>query len=94
MGDSLDAEGKPFHTEFTAKYDGKDYPITGDPDVDTVALKRIDANTWAEVLKKSGKEISRGQNAISKDGKTMTRTYTDKNAKGEKVTNTIVYERQ
>ena len=53
VGDRVDAEGKASHQEFAAKYDGKDYPATGIPDVDTVVLKKMDAYTWDEVLKKS-----------------------------------------
>jgi hypothetical protein len=41
----IDAAGKPTATEYTAEYDGKDYPVTGSPDYDTVALKRLDAAT-------------------------------------------------
>jgi hypothetical protein len=29
--DGVDAYGKPMHNEWTGKYDGKDYPVTGDP---------------------------------------------------------------
>src|SRR5215475_14454944 len=38
-----DAEGKTFEYQFTANYDGKDYPVTGNPDWDTIAFKRFDA---------------------------------------------------
>jgi hypothetical protein len=94
LSDGVDADGKPFHAEFTAKYDGKDYPFKGESDIDTVALRRIDANTWSEVLKKDGKEVVSGQNAISKDGKTMTRTVKGKTATGQDINNTIVYDKQ
>ena len=94
VSDGVDSDGKPFHAEFTAKYDGKDYPFKGESDIDTVALRRIDANTWSEVLKKDGKEVVSGQNAISKDGKTMTRTVKGKTATGQDINNTIVYDKQ
>ena len=29
--EGTDATGKPMHTEWTGKFDGKDYPLTGDP---------------------------------------------------------------
>jgi hypothetical protein len=32
--DGIDRDGKPFHTEWTGKFDGKDYPLTGDPTAD------------------------------------------------------------
>src|SRR5438046_1566955 len=33
--DGTDGDGKPVHTEWTGKYDGKDYAVTGDPNTDT-----------------------------------------------------------
>ena len=38
----IDADGKPYLIQFTARYDGKDYPVTGDPTMDTTSWKRID----------------------------------------------------
>jgi hypothetical protein len=90
----IDAEKKPYHEEFNPKYDVKDYPMKGSTSADSIALKRIDANTWGEVLKKDGKEIMSGQNAISKDGKTMTRAFKQKNAKGEAFTSVHVSHKQ
>ncbi len=94
MEDTVDAEGKASHAEFTAHFDGKDYTLVGNPDVDTVSFKKPDANTWDEVSKKAGKEVLKSQNIISKDGKTMTRTVRGKNAKGQDINNTIVYDKQ
>jgi hypothetical protein len=96
VGDSVDAEGKAAHQEFEAKYDGKDYPFkaTGSTEAETIALKRVDDHTWAEVSKRSAKVTSGGQNTVSADGKTMTRTYTEKNAKGKAVTNIDIYDKQ
>src|SRR6516164_11370210 len=31
-------QGMAIHSEFTAKYDGQDYPIVGDPYFDTISL--------------------------------------------------------
>jgi hypothetical protein len=72
--DAVTPDGKSVHTEFSAKYDGKDNPITGSPDVDTIALKRIDANTTEGVTKKAGKVLGTAKVVISKDGKTRTMT--------------------
>ena len=88
------AEGKPIDSQLTGNYDGKYYPITGNPDVDTVALKRIDANTVEITRKKAGKVVSTGTRVASKDGKTLTLTENGVNAKGEKISNTLVYDKQ
>src|SRR5258707_3547958 len=39
--DGTDGDGKPSHSEWTGKYDGKDYPVTGDPNTDTRSYKKV-----------------------------------------------------
>ena len=89
-----DAEGKAVHMEFSPKYDGKDYPATGMPGADTISMKKIDDNTIETVSKKGGKPLITTKSVVSKDGKTRTTTQKGTNAKGEKVNNTIVYDKQ
>lgn len=92
--DGVDADGKTIHYEYTATFDGKDCPITGSPNFDAISLKRIDADTFEWVTKKSGKEVARGRTVYSKDGKTRTQTEKSKDAKGQEFTSTVVYEKQ
>jgi len=92
--DAVDADGKTIHYTFTAKYDGKDYPVTGDPNRDTVAYTRIDDFTYDSTSKKAGKVTTTSHTVISKDGKTRTNTITGTNAQGLKVSNTQVYDKQ
>lgn len=89
-----DAEGKPVDFQLTANFDGKDYPVTGVPDFDTVAQKRINANTVEFTRKKAGKVVSTATRVVSKDGKTSTLTDKGVNAKGEKFSNTAVFDKQ
>jgi hypothetical protein len=91
--DFVEADGKAYHIEFAAKYDTKDYAFTGYPEIDTIAIKKIDANTFDDVLKKAGKEVSRMHRVLSKDGKTMTFTEKAKNSKGQDMNNTYVYDK-
>jgi len=88
-----DAEGKPVHMEFSPKYDGKDYPMTGNPDADMISMKKINDDTIETVSKKGGKPVMTVRSVVSKDGKTRTSTQKGTNAKGEKVNNTLVYDR-
>lgn len=37
--DGIDATGKSTHSEWTGKFDGKDYPVSGDTGSDTRAYK-------------------------------------------------------
>jgi|SRR5262245_4098361 len=90
----MDAEGKQIDIQFTANYDGKDYPVTGAPGVDTIAWKRIDAYTVESTRKKAGKVVATATSVISKDGKTLTFTEKGVNARGEKFRNTAVYDNQ
>ena len=90
----IDADGKAFHTQAAPKYDGNDYPIKGSTDLSSVAIKKIDANTIEYIVRKSGKESSKGRMTLSKDGKTVTEVGKSPNAKGPEITYTIIWEKQ
>jgi outer membrane protein assembly factor BamE (lipoprotein component of BamABCDE complex) len=92
--DGADADGKPTHNEWTGKFDGKDYPLTGDPTADTRAYKRINAHTLALTNKKGGKVTTTGRIVVSADGKTRTVTTSTTDAKGMKMSSTAVYDKQ
>jgi len=92
--DGVDAQGKPTHNEWTGKFDGKDYPVTGDPNSDTRAIKQIDEHNYELTVKKGDKVTMTGKAVISADGKTRTVTVSGTNAKGEKVKSTAVYDKQ
>ena len=88
------ANGNPINSSYTAKYDGKDYPVTGAP-WDTVAIKQVDANTFTSAAKKTGgKYSSTSRTVISEDGNTTTVTSTGTNAEGKAFNNTLVYNKQ
>ena len=88
------ADGKPTTTDFTANFDGKDYPATGNPDWDGVVLKRVDSHSIEFTRKKSGKVVQTATSVVSKDGKTRTVTVTGVNAAGQKVSTVGVYEKK
>jgi hypothetical protein len=92
--DGTDADGKALHNEWTGKFDGKDYAVKGDPDTDMRSYKKVDDSTMEIVGKKAGKVTTTTRSVYSKDGKTRTSTATGTNAKGQKVNNTIVYDKQ
>jgi hypothetical protein len=92
--DGIDAAGNPTHVEYTAKYDGKDYPITGVPNADTVALERLDASTIRSTMKKGDQVVMTVTSVISKDGTTRTSTFKGKNAEGQDINNVVVYDKQ
>jgi hypothetical protein len=93
--DQVQSDGTVRHWEFTANYDGKDTPITGNnPDADMVARTRVNANTVKTVSKKNGKVTTSQTSEVSSDGKTRTVTTTGTNAAGQAVNNVAVYDKQ
>jgi hypothetical protein len=92
--EGVDAKGSPSHNEWTGKFDGKDYAVTGDPNVDMRALKMTSKNHYRVVNKKDGKPTTTGTIAISPDGKTRTLKTTGTDDKGKKWAATYVYEKQ
>ena len=93
---TVDTDGAagPAHWGYTANFDGKDYPVAGNPDGDVVALKRITATTTEAAFKKSGKAMSSNTRVVSADGKTLTITQKGTNAQGQAVNNVQVFEKQ
>jgi len=92
--DGTDGAGKPTHNEWTGKFDGKDYPLTGDPNADTRSYKKVDDRTTDLTNKKGGKVVVTGRIVISADGKSRTVTVSGTDADGKKVKSTAVYDKQ
>jgi hypothetical protein len=92
--DGTDSDGKPAHNEWTGKFDGKDYPVTGDPSSDSRSLKEIDDHTLTFAVKKGDKVTTTGRIVLSADGKTRTVTTSGTDSKGKKISGTAVYDKQ
>jgi hypothetical protein len=88
------ADGTPVSAGYTAKYDGKEYPVTGSP-YDTISIKQVNANTLTFTQKKNGGKYNvSGRSVVSKDGKTTTNTIKGTNAEGQAYQATMVFEKQ
>jgi len=92
--DGVDGTGKPAHNEWTGKFDGKDYPVTGDPSADARSLKLVSPGHYALSNSKDGKKVLTGTVVFSADNKTRTLTTHMTDAAGKKLTSIAVYERQ
>jgi hypothetical protein len=90
--DGVDAAGQPAHTEWTGKFDGKPFPVTGDPNADYRAYKPAGDRKLKLANMKGEKTVSNGWINLAKDGKSRTvyLTYFG----GKKVKATYVYEKQ
>ena len=92
--DGTAADGTPTHSEWTGKFDGKDYPSTGNPNEDMRSAKQIDDRTLHVVSKKGGKVVLTAHVVLSADGKTRTVTVNGTDAKGNKYKSIAVYDKQ
>ena len=92
--DGTDSGGTATHSEWTGKFDGKYYPLTGDPNADSRSAKKVNDHTLAVSSKKADKVVSTGHIVVSPDGKTRTLTISGTNAAGKKYTSTAVYDKQ
>ena len=91
--DGVDAKGQPVHHVWTGKFDGKDYPVTGNPMEDTRAYTKVNDHTLTFDQKKGEKVVLTGRIVVAADGKNRTVT-TSGTVDGQKVTTTAVYEKQ
>ena len=92
--DGVDGTGKPSHNEWTGKFDGKPYPVKGDPTADARSLNMVSAGHYALANMKDGKTVVTGTVEFSADSKTRTLTLHMTDPAGKKVTSIAVYDRQ
>ena len=89
----VNADGTETHISFDAKTDGKDYPLSGATNADTISVKRVDAQPIEPTWKKAGKPVQTTHAVVSKDGKSRTVTFDGTTADGKKMHNVVVYEK-
>jgi hypothetical protein len=92
--DGADADGKPMHNEWTGKFDGKDYAVTGDPKSDMRSYKKINDHLLAFTVKKDGKTTITGRIVVAADGKSRMVTAHGADEQGKKSTEKAVYDKQ
>jgi hypothetical protein len=92
--DSVSADGTSNHQEIITMLDGKERPVTGNPNADRRIQTRIDANTITNVLTKGGRVVASMRLILSQDHQTLTTFQKGKNQKGEEQNNTIVWDKQ
>lgn len=92
--DGTDATGQPLHNSWTGKFDGKFYPVTGDPTVDMRSYRLISSHILSATEMKRGKVVGRARVVVSDDGKTRTVTVHNTAANGATVTTISVYDKK
>ena len=92
--DGVGADGKPSHNEWTGKFDGKDYPLTGDPTADSRSYKKIDARTMELTNKKGGKACRHRKDHCFGRRQVPHRHYQRHRRQRQKSQRTAVYDKQ
>ena len=92
--DGTDKDGKATHNEWTGKFDGKDYAVTGDPTSDMRSYKKIGDRAMKITVKKDGKVTVTGRIVVSADGKSRIVTTGETGAEGKSPKNRAVYDKQ
>ena len=91
---TIGADGKEMSMHVTLTYDGKERPITGNPDADSGTGKAIDAHTSDFTLKRGGKVVGSVHRVVSADGKTLTVNNKGTHADGKAYDDTLVFDKQ
>jgi hypothetical protein len=87
-------DGSVSRSSYTARYDGKRYPIAGSPNADSVAFARLDARTVERFDTRGNTFVGSVTRVVSADGKTMTVMNKPVGTQGRTVGGILVYERQ
>jgi hypothetical protein len=98
ISNQTDATGKLEQVEYTAKFDGKEYPVKVSPPPPgpqqyTISLKRLNLRA-REFVENIGKFTIKGQDVLSEDGKSFDRIVNSKDAEGRDTSVIQVFEKQ
>ncbi len=92
--DGVDGAGRPTQSEWTGKFDGKPYPVTGTSAYDARAVTAKGDRTLELDNLKGGKSIGKGRVELAKDGKSRTLEIEGKAADGKEYKAKFVYDKQ
>jgi hypothetical protein len=98
--DATNPQGRKIRTEYTVKFDDKDYPqkswVDGRfaPGTSTIVIKQLDARTLEVTLKRNGQLVGFIVDELSEDGKARTGTVSGMGGQGQMVNNILVWEKQ
>ena len=90
----VDSDGKPITTVFTIVPDGQFYPVTGAPDFDSSAWRRVDANTTEYSRRRNGQVVITGTRVLSANGRLLTFTEKGTHANGQQYSAVAIYNKQ
>jgi hypothetical protein len=91
--EGVDKDGKPTHSVWVGKFDGKAYPAKGNLPYNSVAYKMVNDRTNDITAMKDGKIVWSGRITVSADGKSRTVTINGTDANGKKFNGKAVYDK-
>jgi len=91
--DGVDKNGKPTHSVWVGKFDGKAYPVKGNPISNAVAYRTVNDRTNDITALKDGKVMWSGRITVAPNGKSRTVTINGTDANGKKFTGKAVYDK-
>ncbi len=89
--DAVMGDGTAMKWGYTSARDGKEGPVTGNPNYDMANVKKTSPTESTIVYSKGGKPVATTKTAVAKDGKTMTVTTTGTDSKGQAINNVVVF---
>jgi len=92
--DGVDKDGKPTHSVWVGKFDGKTYPVKGNLPYDSVAYKVVNDRTNDITTMKDGKTAWTGRITVAADGKSRTVTINGTDAQGKTFKGKAVYDKE
>jgi hypothetical protein len=87
-------DGTSSRNEYTAAYDGRDYPITGVAQVETVSMRQVDALTSERIDKRAGQRVQSYTRQVYADGHTLLVTQKGPDATGSIVDHVMIFEKK
>jgi hypothetical protein len=90
----VDKDGKPTHSVWVGKFDGKAYPAKGNLPYDSVAYKMVNDRTNDITAMKDGKIRWTGRIIVAADGKSRTVTINGTDENGKKFKGKAVYDKE
>ena len=91
--DGTDKDGKPTHSVWVGKFDGKAYPIKGNLAYNAIGYRVINERTNAIQTLKDGKLVWSGMITVAKDGRSRTVNIHGTDPSGKKFSAKVVYDK-
>ena len=92
--DGVGKDGKPTHSVWIGKFDGKAYPVKGNLPYNSVAYRVVNDRTNDITAMKDGKIGWNGRITVAADGKSRTVTINGTDANGKKFNGKAVYDKE